>query len=51
MDNEVQQVLELVAPHLAEVMRHRFGEVIVKVQDGKAVVMEKRVIYKPMTKN
>jgi hypothetical protein len=41
------QLLEQVRLMLMEVIRHGYGDVIIKVQDGKVITIEKREVYKP----
>lgn len=31
---------------VAQILKYGFGEVVVKIQDGKVVAMEKREVYK-----
>jgi len=41
------QLFEQVQLMLTEVIRHGYGDVIIKVQDGKVITIEKREVYKP----
>lgn len=41
------QLFEQVRLMLMEVIRHGYGDVVIKIQDGKVITIEKREVYKP----
>lgn len=42
--HEIAEAVRLIR----KVIRHRFGEVVIKVQNGKIVVLEERLTHRPM---